>query len=1302
MDYSDTEFKWSTDSQLKEEEEKERQAAAAEAAALAEQKKADGAAMEARVNSGDAAGPTIEPSRTEQVAAASNTNTADVPLLGALDYLSGGNSIAGNPIQTVERGTQPGVGMMTGLMDLVSTLVPGLKPVDDKWDEVAQGVAKDDPVNKTIQDISAIVGPTALLGGGVAGTFGLGAKGKAVSYLAADIGISATSEQTSEAGNLASMFEQVLPQGYNIPWASRDSDSPDAIYAKNMFENMLLAGIPFAFDFNAAKSGNAYKPLNEKASQLIQEFDGTPTPQVKQKAQLDEGKRVLEADPNGEGGYNAFVNEPAEPVSRVTLDEKAQPMEFMADQARIQNNIGTSEGRSRPAIDNDTINVLSRADEARRASVLSKLEGDLGAQFEFSVAGKKVTKQQVEEAVNNLYDATIAADSEEAFTKVVSDLNNIETKLVSNTFKLQDKGQREIMKRAISNLVDAVSPYKQRASAVIQTQTAASVADLSRNIDMMEEMFDTSRLQELLMPRLRTLIKEVEISESIEKTSRQLRAVYAEKAGSIEGLLEIDDNYVKGLKDKLLQTARERGQKADAFVDELERMAKENPSYLRPVYNLFAKTNGDVRSQHTLFKHLDQRLGLLKKSFISDPKVPSVILSEANSARQASLINGVAPAKALVGNSWGLATHPIHTFAGSVPYALKGNLKPLQRALVGYSGIVDAFKRGRKAFRDDLRFSITNPNAARSRGRADYKFDSSTATGRTFKEDLADFEELEELSYTMSPGRQALWNMSKGIGWWNRQSMNQWGFNLMYAGDGFLKQFMATLNSRVNAYDQLAMETNGAWSKKQFRKLEKKLYKNLFDEEGTLKPGFAKFASEEIAMNAEVPAVKAMEEMFQKVPALKGIFLFPTTRANNLSRIATFDPTGAVAMWSDRSMKTIMAKTDEQIQEVLEIHGMKGASMDEFQMLKSNYIGRKIQSSGVVMSAALLATSGAITGSMSWMSKQERAERMRLGEKPEHINLSLDPEKPNYVSYEQLPTEFKLFLNLTTDVVRSTFAGGGPDDSAEWFRSIAQALAANVGNELWNSELETLHGLVDLDPKAWNRYTAGMVDSLIPGSSVRGMASSILVPQLQDTDNNWQSYLANRNRFIPPIDEALTDAIDPFDGGKVNVGSNPLEIALGKVFPFVKTKGDLSEFKSKLLATGWSGLQKPTANPINGEELSPGERNQIYANMAEQGLQRDMEKILDLDWTKEVADFNKRRGKNKEIKSKDTMLHERLDATWSKHFKQAWNRFTEDNPIALNIAQQKAVIKGATQRGDYDAADQATKYLDELRSEYSY
>ena len=37
----------------------------------------------------------------------------------------------------------------------------------------------------------------------------------------------------------------------------------------------------------------------------------------------------------------------------------------------------------------------------------------------------------------------------------------------------------------------------------------------------------------------------------------------------------------------------------DDFVDELGAMAKQNPSFLRPVYRLYAKTNGEVDSMYS-------------------------------------------------------------------------------------------------------------------------------------------------------------------------------------------------------------------------------------------------------------------------------------------------------------------------------------------------------------------------------------------------------------------------------------------------------------------------------------------------------------------------------------------------------------------------------------------------------------------------------------------------------------------------------------------------------------------------------
>ena len=50
----------------------------------------------------------------------------------------------------------------------------------------------------------------------------------------------------------------------------------------------------------------------------------------KQAEQLKIGQRALDADPEGVNGYNAFVNEPAEDVARITLDETGDTVDFMA------------------------------------------------------------------------------------------------------------------------------------------------------------------------------------------------------------------------------------------------------------------------------------------------------------------------------------------------------------------------------------------------------------------------------------------------------------------------------------------------------------------------------------------------------------------------------------------------------------------------------------------------------------------------------------------------------------------------------------------------------------------------------------------------------------------------------------------------------------------------------------------------------------------------------------------------------------------------------------------------------------
>ena len=182
------------------------------------------------------------------------------------------------------------------------------------------------------------------------------------------------------------------------------------------------------------------------------------TVQKKQAEQLKIGQRALQADPDGANGYNAFVNEPAEASARTTIDESGNTVEFMADQARIQNNVGTMNGRARPMLDNDTQELLSIADAPTRADkLMKKVSEELGGKFDLTVGGTKLTAKQVTEAVNSLYDAAIAPIGK-SFDDAVKGFRDLELSVGKMADTVSGRGGRKIMGKTIDRLVDALSP----------------------------------------------------------------------------------------------------------------------------------------------------------------------------------------------------------------------------------------------------------------------------------------------------------------------------------------------------------------------------------------------------------------------------------------------------------------------------------------------------------------------------------------------------------------------------------------------------------------------------------------------------------------------------------------------------------------------------------------------------------------------------------------------------------------------------------------------------------------------------
>lgn len=1218
-------------------------------------------------------------------------------MMNQLDNLGVQNPAEVDNINDMGGKSRSVAGAVDAVMDLTSKFLPFMKDPADWWDEVSGRKTETDPLKKAERDAAAVIMPM-LFGGGVigAGTKAAGLTGKtklltdSALNLGLDAVISGTSDTTSEAGNLGSLFEsgikQIVPGAY-IPWASRDGESPDVIYWKNMTENMVLGSVdPIVTAIYGVRAGNKLVPKNDIAKTLIEAKPEKPSTvqdailrnrAKKQAEQLKLGRRVLEADPEGTQGYNAFVNEPAEPQARITLDEEANAVDFMTDQARIQNNVNTQNGRARPILDNDTQDILSKADAVTRANILGKVETDLRAEFDVIVGGQKLSAREVQQSINNLYDAAIAPIGG-SFNDAIKDFRDLELKVGNMTDTVTSRGGRKVIGKTVERLVDAMSPYKQRASAVIQTQTAAGVSDIARNTDLMEPVVDTSRLQELMMPRLRTLLKEQATSQIAETQSTILQKRLAKKVSTMEGALAFDEGKeFNDMFDLYTKTVEEKSQLIDEFVDQLTEMARQNPSFLRPVYRLYAKTSGEVDSMYKLNEYLGNRLGMLRKSMYDEaPEVPSLILREMQAMRTANMINGTAPATAWIGNLAAVSVRPLTSLSGAVALGVKtGKFKTLQRSLVAFGQLQETLRRASKMARDEWKYAWQNPEAAMKRGRADYDF-SDANTG--WKQTLADFEEMEELYETMSPGRKALWNLTKSLSTWNKKSFNKWGVHAMYSADGFVKSMMASLDSRYKAYDAAVMKNNGVFDKNTFRQLEQSFYDEAFDADGMIKDGYAKFASEEIALNAENPLIERLEHLMDTFPIMKSIFTFARTKANAISVVQTFDPTGATALWRDKSWKTMTADVSDSraIREVLDMHGMKGGSLDDFRMLQSEYIGRKLFTSGIVATAAMATVAGQMTGSGAWMTPADKQRAIQGGWKPYTIY-----GRP----YEKAPDWMRLTMSLISDITMAHISMEG-NTVESWFGAMSDVMSANINNEMFGTEVESLGEIINMGPNAIARYGSGLVDTLIPGAGVRSALNDALMPQLQDVENNFFAYLANRNRFVThPL---LEEAVDPFTGQPINGARYPLEKLIGRLIPFWETAGGDEPWRKWMMSTGWTGLSKIEKNPFTGEDIKPYERQWINRWIGENGnWDKEMEQYMKWDDGKFEREWRKLPGhKRAELPIGKTYIHEWLNESKKRQFNAAWAAFIEAHPKQEYLPDYRSARDAALGEGEFEEA----------------
>ena len=1222
------------------------------------------------------------------------------------------NSVMGRVGQIIDGGTVVPRAAVLGVGDFVSDvagLVPLTKGIDEWWDKTA--TRSDNDLENALRDAASVILPTLAGGMGVIRGATLATKGlniakrtQLLGRLAAgagvDTAVTAIASTSERDDNVAGALNKWL--GWDIPWATRDGDSPDVIRQKNIMEAAGLSGATSLIEaaFALKKGITKVVPKDPIAAQSLeakaasQAIDEDPVvAAVQARDAMREGAVTQEAikrlDVDLDGGYDPFINNYYEAQQRAINNVVVDPIQAKVDHWRIQNNEGTLNGRATSAVSDNVLEYLSGASRgSERAEMLEDIWLSAAPSADVTIQSLKGARnipaaeinRSVDTLVNNILNPDITFDQ---FRAVVGQMR----KDSFNAYKVLDEPGWLLTSQAFKKAFDEIySPNNLRASAMVVQNAADNVADTIRAANMIGNVADTSRQQELIVKKLEAMAGEMKLVSWIRGSGLEFLK-FKNTRKSPEEIAA----WLATRADEFDQVVANKTAAGQEFVQKYTTIAKENPEFLKPFNEIYDYTNGNVDDLYKLHRYMEDRVGVVSKAFFDgNPEVPSAIIQGAQATRYNNILSGLSAVRAATGNAVLLAAKPISVLAGATA---TGDAYTFKRALAGFSGVGENLQRAFKHMGDEWRAVNASPEVIAARGRSDLSFgqyDDFTAIEAYAQSKWANSANPGDL------GRLAAWNIAKWTHAFNKNNIVRWGVNAMHAVDGFTNSMIASMNSRFKAYDEMFKVTKGTFDEALFNEKQRELYSKVFDNTGLITDEAVAFASKEISLNLDSDMVSGLENFMKYVPVAKSLFMFPKTGLNGLEMAWSFNPLSSMGLAMGRVRRAFKAQTPDEVLAVLQEHGIKvdtSEAEQAFKALKSEYVGRQLMGSGVVMGAGLMALSGNLTGN----GPQDGAERKRMQDMGAKFNsIKIGDTWHSYKGFEPFDSLLSIVGDITYQATRVDQA-----ITEDWWRKLSFAISMNVANKTFLSGFEPLVSMLSGDEGAWNRFLATQADSLIPGTGARSVLSQAITPQLKDVENDMLSYLKNRSKFLYNGNDELKDLVDVYTGEAIRY-HEPLVAAGNALMPFFKSNGGMEPWRQWLLSSGWDNLQTIRTNKITGQPLSAEERFWINNWIGKNGrLAEQIDGLRTANdgwWSKKLNEYAKARGlKNqKEFPIKETVVHDMLDQIHNEAFNQAWSAWEQENATASNLPGYYKEVKGRLSIGDTAGAAKTSTELQQI------
>ena len=706
----------------------------------------------------------------------------------------------------------------------------------------------------------------------------------------------------------------------------------------------------------------------------------------------------------------------------------------------------------------------------------------------------------------------------------------------------------------------------------------------------------------------------------------------------------------------------------------LKQLIRDNANdELLQVFNHFVATNGANKSMLVDFNAFMSRN--LRGYREGDTVVKNKVIDELATMGINSMLSGPkTPIRAGVGTGLNTIMRPVATIVGSLGQTDKEGVIRGAYASLGamYDSIGESWKRAVADFHAYTQM--------------DEGWRGFTPTGKDYE-----WEALKESARLYgSDGDKAMMGIADFLRTVNKLPFFNYGPRILQASDSFFKNMIGRATIRQQAvmevWDQ-AKQLGKAWDDAEIPRLiqeaEKRFDSKIFDADGQLSDGIAKFAYQEAAFTRELDGfAKKLDEAFKAQPYLRPFMLFMKTGVGALDLTSKYTP--ILNSFIKENVDILTRNFDDP--QLLK-YGIK--SVEDLEIARATIRGRQAIGYGFTTMVAMMVANGQITGNGPY-DRQLRESWQQFGWRPRSIKIG-----DRYVSYEALEP-FNTILSFIADVGDANKVMGD-QHTADQLGAVAYLISQNVTNKSFMAGLfqvtEAFQGGMKLP-----QIAANLANNQVPLSGMRNEIGKILSPGMRELEKGFAQSVYNRNLYVDLVSGVTPNyRYDILNGQPLQDYNLAVRLWNG-VSPFM-VNPTVTPTRDLLFRSGVDLKLTFNTGP-NKESLEgrPDLKSKYQYYVSQQNIEGQLEKLFqDPKVIDSILKMENDRDNGRRYDPSTTFHNSRIEKILKDAKQAAWQHLMNDSPDIQQLNQQARLESlAATQRkqGNSQRADEVQALLD--------